>query len=1417
MGKKNKSKKEGKGDKKKNQKNDNSLPESKKNVIEDPSPVLNEQKEEDTPPQDTETPSTPEVVDLPPSTETADANLEQVQGDAADQLQSSEDWSVVAPHQPHVEDYESTLLMPDEKHSPAQSVSGKEPQPLLVPNSEAAEDTFEDAQAEPAQPDIAGDFDDSWEKDFPEEPEHVVPSDEVAEQIPETTEAAPEAAEPAPEPTEPAPEAAKPTSEETEQTPETTEQASEEQPAPEGADKASEEAAEPAPEAAEPTPEATEEVTEPAPEPTEPTEPTLEGTEQAPEEATEQAPEATEPSDEAAEQKLETTEPSPEATEQTPEEAPEKIDEDIPAEIPAEAAAEPTEQTPEETPEPETKVSAEEPAEDDWGHEAFEEPAEVADPTESTENKGMPEGQQQEEKEVDSWEDREEPEQFQDLPEETDRELPAETTAETTAEIPAETSQEPPALTPEDTPADTQTEAGQELPAEAAETAEVKHDHPEDDKEAPAETEPEPTEDNPVTHSIASPTPRAPAPAPLPSPVPSQPRSVHSPAPAPPADHPLSRRGSPLAYHTSPSYKYASPQMQAYNPYMIGMPGPPPMHPGSVASPSASFATAYHSPTMEHTPMASPHMYPRRGSAYPNGARDYSNGYYNGRMDRTLSGGSGHSYRMDRTNSQHAEEDPGHEHHHLLGRIEKAMPDITRLLDSFKETRNKLQASEAESRQLQAQHEQAIMHKDFYIEALQGQMKKAATETAEEYSKFKDVISGLRMELGNQQEKAKDLKEYLDASRKQNEELETLKSELESEIQTLQKKIEELQIEHERALEEAKEHERSELATQKEELTNLFEEIRAEDEAAANERYNEREKELLDEQAALKSEWEEKQRGMEEAHDNMRAEHETAINDKHAELQKTLSDLETAKSDLQAVSDSLVHKSEDLENKERELDATKEELEAKLIEIKQAQDDLHNKQDELHATQAELQTTLDELESRKSELDNKHKELEEAHKQHSEEKEELIGSHSAALDTMRDGHSTELNTLRDTHSNEIDNLRSTHETASKEMEERFDKLSRDYNEKEKTWAAEKSTLQRHLNEKLDEIASMERERESLERDDMMRERQLQSAVDEMRRTIDNMENDREKLRKTLTSLGEATDLKTSKGDQFFVDSFNQLCQLIVDLSKEHFSYLPIDPPKDILEKIPPDMPSFLDNTTASRELRSAYIQHVISKTLTYRIFQPFLFTLGRRYDKADTFFQVLSMDIRRKSVRREAFWRQQTLKAAYTTSDAKQSINVVAAVIVDEIVDHIKHFADPKQLDALLGGVRRIVKLAAETWRHARVERELVLATMPAPESGGDVNDGWDEYTCGRAVEGVNGNSGSGSSSNESGRHVLLRVFPRIYREAAHEDFADDKEKMNACIYYPGTILYSNSPSVIARREEQGQKSNGETVRSSTP
>lgn len=188
---------------------------------------------------------------------------------------------------------------------------------------------------------------------------------------------------------------------------------------------------------------------------------------------------------------------------------------------------------------------------------------------------------------------------------------------------------------------------------------------------------------------------------------------------------------------------------------------------------------------------------------------------------------------------------------------------------------------------------------------------------------------------------------------------------------------------------------------------------------------------------------------------------------------------------------------------------------------------------------------------------------------------------------------------------------------------------------------------------------------------------------------------------------------------------------------------------------------------------------------------------------------MLSIDIRRKSVRREAFWRQQTLKAAYTTSDAKQAINVVAAVIVDEIVDHIRHFTDPTHLDALLTTVRKIVKLAAETWRLARVERELITATMPSAEDEQTANDEWEEFDYDSRAPSPTGVEASVEAPTlKRHRRPLLRMLPRIYRGAVHEDFLteDDHEKALPCTYLRGVILYSDSPSVLARRAEMFKK-----------
>ncbi|KAI2791514.1 hypothetical protein POX_c04375 [Penicillium oxalicum] len=861
-----------------------------------------------------------------------------------------------------------------------------------------------------------------------------------------------------------------------------------------------------------------------------------------------------------------------------------------------------------------------------------------------------------------------------------------------------------------------------------------------------------------------APYPSPPSLVPLPSPSLTEARFMSSaspeahyypyypPPPLPYSPYAASQYSAP--YYHSPVPKVSSPLARSHYSYMSPVmsptatppPPPPPPPAQSVAaatgapvpppSTTHSYASATQSPVMSSAGVVPPY------SPYTPPQPHSMDGHY---MQRSYSGSSqpyaasfqaiqnlGLGNGQTNENGTFSPPENDQEHIELLQRIQSAIPDINRLLHGFRHTHTRLNSREAEIKQIGNQHEQALMHKDFYIEALQSQMKKTANESAEECAKLKNIINELRLEVGDLQEKQKDLEDGLATHQKTNEELSQSKSDLEAEIKRLAADLKAAADTHSKEIERQRDDHNKALVTQKQELTELFEEIKNEDEKAALETLEAREKELREQHDLAKTEWEKEKKLLEDALENQRGE------------------LETLKSEL-------VSTTVTLENKENELSATR-----------------------------------NEVASRVADLENKQIELDELRKKNAEELEGLRQNHAGEQDALRTSHASESETLRQTHQEQL-------AAAAKELEAKVSALETQFQEQEQHWEAERTALQKLLAERDEDLSSVEREKEKLEGDGLMKEQQLQRAVEQMRSTIDNLDHDCDRLRRTLQSLGEATDLKATKGDQFFVDCFAQLSTLIADLSNEYFTYLPIDPPKDILSKIPAELPSFLDNSSPSRALRAAYVQHVVSKTLTYRVFQPFLFTLGRRYDKADTFFQMLSTDIRRKSVRREAFWRQQTLKAAYTTSDAKQSINVAAAVIVDEIIDQIRHFADPRQLDSLLTAVRKIVKLAAETWRHARVERELVIAHFPAPDDDLAESDGWAEYT---SREEVTSCAAKGSDQSACRRHVVLRTFPRIVREAAHEDFASEPDRAIPCVYSMGQVLYMDSPVVIARLQE---------------
>jgi hypothetical protein len=214
----------------------------------------------------------------------------------------------------------------------------------------------------------------------------------------------------------------------------------------------------------------------------------------------------------------------------------------------------------------------------------------------------------------------------------------------------------------------------------------------------------------------------------------------------------------------------------------------------------------------------------------------------------------------------------------------------------------------------------------------------------------------------------------------------------------------------------------------------------------------------------------------------------------------------------------------------------------------------------------------------------------------------------------------------------------------------------------------------------------------------------------------------------------------------------------------------------MLASIPSSIPNFLDNSSAATELRSAYVQHVICSIVHRRIFQPFLFSLQQDHRKADALFCKMSSEMRQKSIKKEATWRQHTLHAAYTASDAKITTNAIAGDVVDEIVGQIESFIEPSQLEFIKIAVRRIVKVAAETWRYARLEREMITSFMGST-SGNDLK-------------------------KEQTSTVLLHLMPTVSREPRHVPAKAGEKPVEAVVFLQGETLYSDSPIILARLQE---------------
>lgn len=227
----------------------------------------------------------------------------------------------------------------------------------------------------------------------------------------------------------------------------------------------------------------------------------------------------------------------------------------------------------------------------------------------------------------------------------------------------------------------------------------------------------------------------------------------------------------------------------------------------------------------------------------------------------------------------------------------------------------------------------------------------------------------------------------------------------------------------------------------------------------------------------------------------------------------------------------------------------------------------------------------------------------------------------------------------------------------------------------------------------------------------------------------------------------------------------------------------------------------LGNSDASRLIRMAYVQHIISKYLCHRIFQPFLFSLGKRYDKADTFFQSMSNQLREKSTRKEAVWRHYTLLAGYTASNAKKNAGVAASSVIEEIAGYVKPFADQKNMDIITSGISRIVKFAVETWRYARMEREIITASMSIDDTE---KGSWECHSYERQSPYFdNVLLTSQLKAAAAGRAMILPLLPVFSREGTLPTLHRPLAVLDGgLVFSKGTALYTDCLPVLHRRYE---------------
>lgn len=210
------------------------------------------------------------------------------------------------------------------------------------------------------------------------------------------------------------------------------------------------------------------------------------------------------------------------------------------------------------------------------------------------------------------------------------------------------------------------------------------------------------------------------------------------------------------------------------------------------------------------------------------------------------------------------------------------------------------------------------------------------------------------------------------------------------------------------------------------------------------------------------------------------------------------------------------------------------------------------------------------------------------------------------------------------------------------------------------------------------------------------------------------------------------------------------------------------------------------NIEASKLLRLAGVEHIISESLCANIFRPVAM-----HDCADSgVFEAISERLHRQNPWKEAMWRTSTVGAldGHTDLDAK----------LRHMVADVMKLAGPLVADGsrelVAAELEGLFKLAFETWKPAQQNLSRIFATTALSHDP----EAWESHS---EQDNFCGVSEDELADIDSQRMVLC-LFPRIYRERTFTiDKGVDPEDAG-CVYFPGTALYADAGAHVVGLKE---------------